>query len=60
MVFLLFVLPTMFTTQLVTHVIVITLKTREPKKKQIEQYTRKHLFEFNDEIIDSLNKKRKR
>ena len=31
---------------------------REPKKQQKTEYSRKHLFEYNGEIVSSLNKKK--
>ena len=38
--------------------IAIILKLREPKKRQKTEYSRKHLFKYNGEIVSSLNKKK--
>ena len=39
-------------------IVVILFKIREPKNRQKNEYNRKHLFEYNREIVNNLNRKK--
>lgn len=39
-------------------IVAILFKIREPKNVQKTEYNRKHLFEYNSEIVTNLNKKK--
>ena len=39
-------------------IVTILFKIREPKNRQKNEYDRKHLFEYNSEIVTNLNRKK--
>lgn len=49
-------IPAVATLLVILFVVLIILKIREPKKKEGEDYKRKHLFEYKSEILTKLNK----
>lgn len=50
--------PALFSLIIILFVILIIFKIREPKKIIGTEYNRKHLFEYNSEIVTNLNKKK--
>lgn len=53
---LVYVVPSIASLLIVFFIAQIILKIREPKKKDGEEDNRKHLFEYNSEILTKLNK----
>lgn len=49
-------IPAVASLLVILFVVLIILKIREPKKKEGEDYKRKHLFEYKSEILTKLNK----
>ncbi len=49
-------IPSLASLLVILFVVLIILKIREPKKKEGEDYRRKHLFEYKSEILTKLNK----
>lgn len=49
-------IPAVATLLVILFVVLIILKIRDPKKKEGEDYKRKHLFEYKSEILTKLNK----
>ena len=49
-------IPAVAALLVILFVVLIILKIREPKKKEGEDYKRKHLFEYKSEILTKLNK----
>lgn len=47
-----------FSAVIVSFIVAILFKIREPKNRQKTEYNRKHLFEYSSEIVTSLNKKK--
>lgn len=54
--FIVIVVPAIASFLIILFIALIILKIREPKKKEGEEENRKHLFEYNSEIISKLNK----
>lgn len=50
--------PALVSVIIILFVILIIFKIREPKKIIGTEYNRKHLFEYNSEIVTNLNKKK--
>ena len=57
---LIIVIPSIVSLLLILFVVQIILKIREPKKKEGEGDNRKHLFEYNSEVVSKLNKSSQR
>lgn len=51
-------IPVLASAVIIALVVATLFKLREPKKHQKGEYSRKHLFEYNGEIVSSLNKKK--
>ena len=49
-------IPAVASLLVILFTVLIILKIREPKKKEGENYKRKHLFEYKSEILTKLNK----
>ncbi len=49
-------IPTLVSILIITFTIRIIFLIREPKKVIDDEYNRKHLFEYNSEIVTNLNK----
>ena len=52
---LIIVIPVVLSLLVILFVFLILLKRREQKKKSVEEYNRKHLFEYKSEILSKLN-----
>ncbi len=50
--------PAVVSVVIIGLIVTILFKIREPKNKQKNEYNRKHLFEYNGEIVTNLNKKK--
>lgn len=50
--------PTVVAIVIIGFIVAILFKIREPKNKQKNEYNRKHLFEYNNEIVTNLNRKK--
>ena len=50
--------PASFSVLIILFVILIIFKIREPKRIIGTEYNRKHLFEYNSEIVTNLNKRK--
>lgn len=50
--------PTLISSLIIIFAVLILFKIREPKKVLENEYTRKHLFEYNEKIVSDLNKKK--
>lgn len=52
---LLITIPIVASLVVIIFVLLTILKIREAKKKECEEYNRKHLFEYNSQILTKLN-----
>mgnify|MGYP002854125933 CR=1 FL=1 len=50
--------PAIVSILIIVFTVIILFKIREPKKETECEYTRKHLFEYNPQIVTDLNKKK--
>lgn len=51
-------LPILVSVAIIGFIVAILFKIREPKNRQKNEYNRKHLFEYNSEIVTNLNRKK--
>ena len=50
--------PVLVSLLIIIFTVIILFKIREPKKSTETEYNRKHLFEYNPQIVTELNKKK--
>lgn len=50
--------PAIVSALIVMFTVIILFNIREPKKSMKNEYNRKHLFEYNSQIVTDLNKKK--
>ncbi len=56
--FIIIGVPAVISVVIIGLIVAILFKIREPKNRQKNEYNRKHLFEYNGEIVTNLNKKK--